>query len=207
MAKEYTYSLIGVSDVQTMRELLKDFILNDMFAHTSRKPDVLNTAFFPRDRCIANHMYIAATKQKLSCMDQVNLQQRIKEWEQQDPERKFSFRASKICDGGEDRLQEDLNSPNCDNSTEISKFNPHQIKSRQFEQKLLYVHQEPWQQDLLKNYSNNISLMDATYKTTKYALPLFFVIVNTNAGYKVAGKFKLKLTKYRLDSQLRNTQL
>ncbi|XP_065061190.1 calcium-responsive transcription factor-like [Rhopilema esculentum] len=73
----------GVSDVQTMRELLKDFILNDMFAHTSRKPDVLNTAFFPRDRCIANHMYIAATKQKLSCMDQVNLQQRIKEWEQQ----------------------------------------------------------------------------------------------------------------------------
>eukprot|EP00795_Rhopilema_esculentum_P007013 gene7013-12637_t len=179
----------GVSDVQTMRELLKDFILNDMFAHTSRKPDVLNTAFFPRDRCIANHMYIAATKQKLSCMDQVNLQQRIKEWEQQDPERKFSFRASKICDGGEDRLQEDLNSPNCDNSTAISKFNPHQIKSRQFDQKLLYVHQEPWQQDLLKNYGNNICLMDATYKTTKYALPLFFVIVNTNAGYKVAAEF------------------
>ncbi len=159
-----------------------------MFAHTSRKLDAFNTAFFLRDRCIANHMYIAAMKHKLSCMDQVNLQQKIKELEQQDPARKFSFRASKICDGGEDRLQEDLHSPSSEDSSDVGEFNPHQINSKQFEQKLLYV--QPWQQDLLKNYGNNICLMDATYKTTKYVLPLFFVIVNTNAGYKLAGRFK-----------------
>ena len=40
---------------------------------------------------------------------------------------------------------------------------------------LLFVHQEKWQQDLLVKYGNQISLLDATYKTTKYALSLFFV--------------------------------
>lgn len=53
---------------------------------------------------------------------------------------------------------------------------------------LLYVHQENWQRNLLIKYGNEISLIDATYKTTKYALPLFFVCVKTNCGYSVVGK-------------------
>ena len=31
--------------------------------------------------------------------------------------------------------------------------------------------------------------MDATYKTTRYAIPLFFVCVQTNVGYKVVAEF------------------
>ena len=34
-----------------------------------------------------------------------------------------------------------------------------------------------------------MSLIDATYKTTKYDLPLFFVTVRTNIGYKVVAHF------------------
>ena len=34
-----------------------------------------------------------------------------------------------------------------------------------------------------------INLLDATYKTTKYALPLFFLCVHTNVGYKVVSEF------------------
>ena len=34
-----------------------------------------------------------------------------------------------------------------------------------------------------------MSLIDATYKTTKYDLPLFFVTVRTNVGYKVVAHF------------------
>ena len=33
------------------------------------------------------------------------------------------------------------------------------------------------------------TLMDATYKTTKYAIPLFFICVHTNVGYKVVAEF------------------
>ena len=56
-------------------------------------------------------------------------------------------------------------------------------------QTLLYVHQEPWQQQLLRRYGNTISLMDATYKTTKYELASFFLAVKTNVGYSVVGEF------------------
>ena len=34
-----------------------------------------------------------------------------------------------------------------------------------------------------------MSLIDAMYKTTKYDLPLFFVTVRTNVGYKVVAHF------------------
>ncbi len=60
------------------------------------------------------------------------------------------------------------------------------------EQSLLYVHQEPWQQTLMVKYGNTISLMDATYKTTKYELALFFVAVKTNVGYTAVADFVLQ---------------
>ena len=54
---------------------------------------------------------------------------------------------------------------------------------------LKWVHQEEWQQKLLEKYGNIISLIDATYKTTKYDFPLFFVSVRTNVGYCVVAEF------------------
>ena len=50
-------------------------------------------------------------------------------------------------------------------------------------------HQEPWQQDLLTRYGNIICLIDATYKTTKYDLALFFTCVKTNMNYMVVADF------------------
>ena len=58
-----------------------------------------------------------------------------------------------------------------------------------FEETLLYVHQDKWQRGLLKWYGNNLTLLDATYKTTKYDLALFFLCVKTNVGYSVVGEF------------------
>ena len=54
---------------------------------------------------------------------------------------------------------------------------------------LTWIHQELWQQEVLLRYGNTISMIDATYKTTKYDLPLFFVCVKTNAGYCVVAEF------------------
>ena len=41
----------------------------------------------------------------------------------------------------------------------------------------------------MQKYGNSICLLDATYKTTKYAVPLFFVAVKTNVDYQVVGSF------------------
>lgn len=55
--------------------------------------------------------------------------------------------------------------------------------------KLLSVHQPAWQKRLLSLYGNDICLLDATYKTTRYALPLLFLAVKTNVDYQVVGSF------------------
>ena len=36
---------------------------------------------------------------------------------------------------------------------------------------------------------NTLSLLDATYKTMKYELALFFLCVRTNVGYSVVAEF------------------
>jgi len=58
------------------------------------------------------------------------------------------------------------------------------------EQSFLSLHQEPWQQRLLKQYGGELCLMDATYKTMRYAIPLFFICIHTNVGYKVVVEFQ-----------------
>ena len=54
---------------------------------------------------------------------------------------------------------------------------------------MLLVLQEEWQKHILERYGNTISLIDATYKTTQYDLPLFFICVRTNVGYMVVAEF------------------
>ena len=54
--------------------------------------------------------------------------------------------------------------------------------------RLLVIHQEKWQQELLATYGE-LALLDATYRTTCYDLALFFLVVPTSSGYTVvAGK-------------------
>ena len=78
----------------------------------------------------------------LSKVDQENLMLKIKEWEKANPRPLFYYRpVGKNMGVGE----------NC----------------KEGEQTFLYVHQEEWQKELLSTYGNTITLMDATYKTTK----------------------------------------
>ena len=59
-------------------------------------------------------------------------------------------------------------------------------------QQLMFVHQTTFQCGLLKRYGNYACFLDATYKTTKYALPLFFLAVKTNVDYQIAGSFVIQ---------------
>eukprot|EP00794_Sanderia_malayensis_P018489 gene18489-20338_t len=46
-----------------------------------------------------------------------------------------------------------------------------------------------WQQRLLTRYGNELVLLDATYHTSRYALPLFFLVVKTNVDYQIVATF------------------
>ena len=54
---------------------------------------------------------------------------------------------------------------------------------------LLCVHQTDFQQRLPLRYGNELSPLDAAYKTTKYSLALFFLVVKANANYQIVGSF------------------
>ena len=52
---------------------------------------------------------------------------------------------------------------------------------------VVFIHQSTWQQKMLCCYGNMVTLMDATYRTNIYDLPLFVVSVPTNVGYVVVA--------------------
>ena len=48
---------------------------------------------------------------------------------------------------------------------------------------VVFIHQSRWQQRMLMTYGTEICLIDATYRTTSYDLPLVCLCVATNVGY------------------------
>ena len=51
--------------------------------------------------------------------------------------------------------------------------------------KMMFVYQSKEMKNMYERYGNHMILLDATYKTTRYALPLFFVVVQTNVNFQV----------------------
>ena len=62
-------------------------------------------------------------------------------------------------------------------------------------QQLMFVQQSAWQRPATYKYGNELALLDATYKTTKYAFLLFFVAVKTNVDYQVVTSFPVQNEK------------
>ena len=43
--------------------------------------------------------------------------------------------------------------------------------------------------EIICRCGNELTLLDATYRTTRYALPLFFLVVKTNIDYQIVTVF------------------
>ena len=95
--------------------------------------------------------------------------------------------ASKYCKDDQESLLEKVREWQTDGPRNF--FYRPKGKENDRGEKFLFVHQEVWQQRLLGRYGSELVLLDATYKMTKYALPLFFLCVHTNVGYKVVAEF------------------
>lgn len=66
-------------------------------------------------------------------------------------------------------------------------FRPYQhLANYEMEEKLVFQSQQHY---FLKHYGMDIFLLDATYKTIKYALPSFLVYVKTNLHYHPVAVF------------------
>ena len=151
----------GVTVVSEMKRALDHYVKHDLCRDSP--PDPNDRAYHPSNSDIKNHIYRAKSKLQLSKLDQENLRLKINEWRKSSPTTMFFFRPFKKKEA--EKIMKEIQ-----NISETQSLN-------EFDQSLLYIHQEKWQQDLLLKYGNTISLIDATYKTTKYELPLFFICV------------------------------
>ena len=129
-------------------------------------------AYYPCLDDIKNHIGKAKRALQLSVVDQENAAKLIENQQKLSTDSHFYFRPCQKKDL-------DITLP--------SKLQD--LNTSDFESTLLWVHQEAWQQQLMLKYGNTMSLMDATYKTTWYDLPLFFISVRTNSGYCVVAEF------------------
>ena len=98
--------------------------------------------------------------------DQEALGEKIEDWQTKSPKSNFFYRTREAVINEKD-----------------------EPRPRTAEETLLFVHQELWQQQMLERYGSEPALMDATYKTTRCTIPLFFVCVHTNVGRKVVAEF------------------
>ena len=161
---EKIYDLVsrGVTRPDEVRRCIDEYVERELLSTipAAARTQKSNRKYYPTQQDLRNHITKAISAHKYSKDDQESLKIKVQEWEKQG-DGKFFYRPR--------------SSQDTDEKASIVKF--------------LFVQQEKWQQNLLRRYGSNLVLMDATYKTTKYALPLFFVCVHCNVGYKVVASF------------------
>jgi MULE transposase domain/Amyotrophic lateral sclerosis 2 chromosomal region candidate gene 8 len=169
--KQYIKQLVfdGVYNVAEVERHTSMFVKNQLFSGKPL-PSGLNRRFYSTKSGISNIMYSARVSQMHSRIDQDNLQALISTWQENSPDDNFYFRPYVECD---DRCPAD--------GEEVTVTSEGQAG-------LLIVHQSAWQRRMLQKYGC-LCLMDATYKTTRYAVPLFFLCVRTNVDYVVVATF------------------
>ena len=174
----------GVTTVNEMRRQLKIAVKYELFADADL-PSTTNRRYFPNTRIIRSHMVHAKRKQRHSMIDQECLVEKIKIWKEEQPNSKIFFRptATEPNDDMHENPNDDMRVDDDDAEIKLlSKNGGH----------YLFIYQSAEQRRLLSRYGNEISFLDATYRTTRYTLPLFFLVVKTNVDYQVVATFVLE---------------
>ena len=170
----------GVSNVNEMRRHLRIFVKSTLFGD-SDQPDPTNRRYFPRPKTIRSHIVDSKRKMRYSMIDQECLDVKVQQWRSEDPAADLMFRPKSKSDCMDDTCvdEDDIEDDDfCDVKVLHNNHN-----------QLLFVYQTRWQRRLLERYGNELALLDATYRTTRYALHLFSLVIKTNLDYQVAAIF------------------
>ena len=170
----------GITEIDDVKKSLRHRI--NHYLCKDSPPDPNDRAYFPTHDDLRNHIYRAKQALQHSKYDQENLRLKVLNWKKTHPDANFFFRPR--C------IDSDCNSTAAESKKEGEVDGPTAKQSQ--ENSFLWIHQQKWQKDLILKYGNTISLIDATHKTTRYELPLFFVCVRTNVGYSVVAEFILE---------------
>ena len=141
---------------------------------------------YPSRGTIRSHIYKSIIKERFSKIDQEDLQKKVEFWKAESPEDNIEFHPYATYSEEEKRLENSDEGNGTDSEQEDEEIVKTSTKG------LLFVHQTRDQRRLLQRYGNELSMLDATYKTTRYSLPLFFLVVKTNVDYQIVGSFVIQ---------------
>ncbi|RMX48504.1 hypothetical protein pdam_00008487, partial [Pocillopora damicornis] len=111
-----------------------------IFGHPEeRKPKKTNRRYYPCRQDLRNHIAKAISEVKYCDDDQEALGEKIEDWQTKSPKSNFFYRTREAVINEKD-----------------------EPRPRSAEETLLFVHQEPWQQQMLERYGSEPALMDAT---------------------------------------------
>ena len=162
----------GITDTSSVSRMLRHYVNHHLCQE--EKPNPSDRAYYPTKDDIKSHVHQAKQALQLSKLDQKNLELKLPKWKSEHPDSHIFFRPFKLKESAN---EEKTLKPGCYTGVSTTCESETTEDENSFEDTLLWIHQEKWQQELLTNYGNDISLMDATYKTTKYELLLFFISV------------------------------
>lgn len=148
-----------------MRRHLKEYVRRELF-RGKEMPLSTNRRLYPTTKDIRNHIYRATVKQRFAKCDQSNVSQMVNKWCREHPDNSFYFRP--YANINEPKAPPKLGVESGDDDIDEVK-----VTTPLSQQKLLFVHQTQWQKRLLVRYGNDICLLDATHKTTRYSLLCF----------------------------------
>ena len=189
----------GITNSKVIKKLLRKFV-KTISKEDSVLPDPTDRAFYPLEKDIINAVHAAVSFGKYSVLDQIHLEKLVRQWIEDNEGRSTSqqkylyFRKCSTEEGSSIKIElpkstTDLFDAEFDESADEQPDADESEEDSFTGSAFLFVHQEGWQQQLLIKYGNTMTLLDATYKTTKYTLPLFLLCVRTNSGYMPVAEF------------------
>ena len=165
------YDLVNqnITNFSELQRSLDKYVREDLFSGhpEERRPEKTNRRYYPCRQDVRNHIAKAISAVKYCDDDQEALGKKIEDWQTKSPKSNFFYRTR-------DAVINEKDEP----------------RPGTAEETFLFVHQEPLQQRMFERYGSELALMDATYKTTRYA-STFFVRVHTYAN--TVDKFEKRM--------------
>lgn len=185
----------GIIETKEVQKALYHYVKHDLPRERGITPLTSDRAFYPLPNDIKNHVGTAKSALDLSKLDQENLRLKVEEWHKTSPQSSHYFRPfikpvlEDLVLSGKKSVANHVPGTYVGKSGCSDEWVRYEGVSERCKQTLLWIHQENWQKDLLVKYGNTMTLIDATYKTTRYDLALFFLCVRTNVNYTVVAEF------------------
>ena len=153
-----------------MQRHINNFVSQELF-RGEKLPPKTRRRYWLRVEDLRNYMYSTKVAQRYSKLDQENLAGLVQNWKAENPDDSFYLRLFKKSEEDKETVKE-------------------MVKQMVLlEGRFLFCHQTKFQKRLLGRYGNDLILLDATYRTTRYAKPLFILCVRTNVKYIPVGEF------------------